>query len=73
MPNPIAMNPQSKGTLGLNDFQRHTEETDKNPLKGLPGLQLPILGLFGEVGSLLSALKKGTGMRNPSSVMRTLL
>ena len=58
MPNPIAMNPQSKGTLGLNDFQRHTEETDKNPLKGLPGLQLPILGLFGEVGSLLSALKK---------------
>ena len=44
--------------LGLNDFQRHTKQTDKNPLTGLDGLQLPILGLFGEVGSLLSALKK---------------
>ena len=58
VPNPTGINPETKETLGLNDFQRHTKETDKNPLKGLPGLQLPILGLFGEVGSLLSVLKK---------------
>ena len=44
--------------LGMNDFQRHTLATDQNALQGMDGLRFPLLGLFGEVGSLLSALKK---------------
>jgi NTP pyrophosphatase (non-canonical NTP hydrolase) len=42
----------------LNDYQQFTIKTDQNPKTGYPGLMLPLLGLFGEVGSLLSALKK---------------
>lgn len=45
-------------SLGLNEFQRHTLLTDQNERTGIEGLRLPLLGLFGEVGSLLSALKK---------------
>jgi NTP pyrophosphatase (non-canonical NTP hydrolase) len=44
--------------VGLSEFQRHTLQTDRNPREGLDGLALPLLGLFGEVGSLLSELKK---------------
>jgi len=44
--------------IGLNEFQRHTLRTDQNVETGSKGLRLPLLGLFGEVGSLLSALKK---------------
>ena len=32
--------------------------TDQNSTRGLEGLAFPLLGLFGEVGTLLSALKK---------------
>src|SRR5258708_7580526 len=44
--------------IGMNEFQRHTLATDQNSLRGIDGLRFPLLGLFGEVGSLLSALKK---------------
>ncbi|MDX2181162.1 MAG: nucleoside triphosphate pyrophosphohydrolase family protein [Bryobacteraceae bacterium] len=44
--------------VGMNEFQRHTLATDQNTLLGMDGLRFPLLGLFGEVGSLLSALKK---------------
>jgi NTP pyrophosphatase (non-canonical NTP hydrolase) len=44
--------------VGMDEFQRHTLETDQNLLLGMDGLRFPLLGLFGEVGSLLSALKK---------------
>lgn len=44
--------------VGMNEFQRHTRATDQNTLVGIEGLRFPLLGLFGEVGSLLSALKK---------------
>jgi NTP pyrophosphatase (non-canonical NTP hydrolase) len=42
----------------LNDFQQFTIKTDQNTKPGYSGLSLPLLGLFGEVGSLLSELKK---------------
>lgn len=38
----------------MKEYQRASQCTDKMP----EGLEMPILGLFGEVGSLLSALKK---------------
>ncbi len=41
--------------IGMNAYQRVTELTDKF---GSTEIDLPILGLFGEVGGLLSALKK---------------
>jgi NTP pyrophosphatase (non-canonical NTP hydrolase) len=41
--------------IGLTDYQRVTKKTDR---LNREGLEPPILGLFGEVGSLLSALKK---------------
>ena len=41
--------------LGLNAYQRVAQSTDKLPK---PGLELPILGLFGEVGGLLTVFKK---------------
>jgi NTP pyrophosphatase (non-canonical NTP hydrolase) len=42
----------------MNEFQRQALATDQNILGGMEGLRFPLLGLFGEVGSLLSALKK---------------
>ena len=52
----IALPPDvdSMSPIGMNLYQRMTQNTDQMP----PGLEMPILGLFGEVGSLLSALKK---------------
>src|SRR5438132_914176 len=44
--------------LLMNEYQRLTLKTDKNLRMGYAGLKLPLLGLFGEVGSLLSELKK---------------
>ena len=44
--------------LELNEYQRFTQRTDKNSNQGINGLGFVLLGLFGEVGSLLSALKK---------------
>ncbi len=48
----------SEPVISMNDFQRQTLLTDQNTLKGMDGLRFPLLGLYGEVGSLLSALKK---------------
>src|SRR5437016_3100898 len=42
----------------LNEYQRIARRTDQNRQSGLKGLGFPLLGLFGEVGTLLSALKK---------------
>src|SRR4051812_10694269 len=42
----------------LNDYQLIARQTDQNRQSGLDGLAFPLLGLFGEVGTLLSALKK---------------
>lgn len=44
--------------LLMNDYQRFTLKTDKNPETGYAGIKFALLGLFGEVGSLLSELKK---------------
>src|SRR6266567_2985922 len=40
------------------DYQEAAARTDQNRRGGMEGLALPLLGLFGEVGTLLSALKK---------------
>jgi NTP pyrophosphatase (non-canonical NTP hydrolase) len=42
----------------LNEYQAAARRTDQNRAKGFEGLAFPLLGLFGEVGTLLSALKK---------------
>lgn len=42
----------------LNDYQLIARRTDQNKESGLDGLPFFLLGLFGEVGTLLSALKK---------------
>lgn len=44
--------------IGLDEFQTFTTRTDRNDKIGADGLGFVLLGLFGEVGSLLSALKK---------------
>lgn len=44
--------------LGLDEYQRFTMKTDRHDRSGIDGLGFHLLGLFGEVGSLLSALKK---------------
>src|SRR5256885_12908574 len=42
----------------LDDYQEAAARTDQNRRAGIEGLAFPLLGLFGEVGTLLSALKK---------------
>ena len=42
----------------MDDFQTQALGTDQNERGGMEGLRFPLLGLFGEIGSLLSALKK---------------
>src|SRR5439155_11394614 len=42
----------------LNEYQRAATQTDQNPRRGMDGLAFALLGLFGEIGTLLSALKK---------------
>ncbi len=44
-------------SLGLNEYQKLAARTDKTRGKG-NGFDLPVLGLVGEVGSLLSEVKK---------------
>jgi NTP pyrophosphatase (non-canonical NTP hydrolase) len=44
-------------SLNLNEYQRLAARTDKTRYKG-NGFDLPVLGLVGEVGSLLSEVKK---------------
>ncbi len=45
-------------SISLSDYQEAAARTDQNRRGGIEGLAFPLLGLFGEVGSLLSALKK---------------
>jgi NTP pyrophosphatase (non-canonical NTP hydrolase) len=42
----------------IDDYERTARGTDQNPQQGLEGVNFTFLGLFGEVGTLLSALKK---------------
>lgn len=44
--------------IGLDEFQSWTNFTDKNENSGISGLGFVLLGLFGEIGGLLSELKK---------------
>lgn len=44
--------------IGLDEFQQWTGKTDQKKGGSIEGLGLIMLGLFGEVGSLLSELKK---------------
>lgn len=48
----------AEAPLGLDEYQQSTTLTDRNDRAGIDGLGFALLGLFGEVGSLLSALKK---------------
>ena len=54
LPPEIEIAARSENSLGMNLYQRVAKQTDQMP----EGLKMPFLGLFGEVGSLLSALKK---------------
>jgi NTP pyrophosphatase (non-canonical NTP hydrolase) len=49
---------EANAPLGLDEYQQFTTLTDRNGRPGTQGLGLVSLGVFGEVGSLLSALKK---------------
>lgn len=44
--------------VGLDEYQQFTTRTDRSNRAGIDGLRFVLLGLFGEVGSLLSELKK---------------
>jgi NTP pyrophosphatase (non-canonical NTP hydrolase) len=48
----------AEAPVGLDEYQQFTRRTDRNARPGAEGLDFVLLGLFGEVGSLLSALKK---------------
>jgi NTP pyrophosphatase (non-canonical NTP hydrolase) len=51
------MFPEHDSLIDLDEFQQCTTLTDRKP-PGIGGLGFVLLGLFGEVGSLLSELKK---------------
>ncbi|ADO73734.1 nucleoside triphosphate pyrophosphohydrolase family protein [Stigmatella aurantiaca] len=44
--------------MDLREYQRRAQETDRNPSNAEEGLIVPLLGLAGEVGTLLSDYKK---------------
>jgi NTP pyrophosphatase (non-canonical NTP hydrolase) len=48
----------AEAPIGLDEYQQFTTRTDRNERPGTEGLGFVLLGLFGEVGGLLSALKK---------------
>ncbi len=50
--------PDSVAPIALDEYQEFTTQTDRNARQGIAGLDFVLLGLFGEVGSLLSELKK---------------
>lgn len=52
-----SVSPSNHG-LRINEYQEFTRKTDRNSDAGLDGMDFVFLGLFGEAGSLLSALKK---------------
>jgi NTP pyrophosphatase (non-canonical NTP hydrolase) len=45
-------------SVNLCDYQAQAAKTDRNPESGISGVHFALLGLFGEVGSVLSELKK---------------
>jgi NTP pyrophosphatase (non-canonical NTP hydrolase) len=49
--------PESIG-LDLDEYQTRAGLTDRNPKQGTAGIHFALLGLFGEVGSVLSEIKK---------------
>ena len=49
---------EGEAPVGLDEYQQFTKRTDRNGRVGANGLDFVLLGLFGEVGGLLSALKK---------------
>jgi NTP pyrophosphatase (non-canonical NTP hydrolase) len=49
---------QQELTLDLDQYQAQAALTDRNPKQGIAGIHFALLGLFGEVGSVLSELKK---------------
>src|SRR5712692_8936743 len=49
---------ESRESLTLNKYQSLAQKTDFKAREGDRALAFPLLGLFGEVGSLLSELKK---------------
>lgn len=53
-----SMFPDHDSLIGLDEYQQWTTKTDQNKRPGVEGLGFVMLGLFGEVGSLLSELKK---------------
>src|SRR5258706_10842313 len=52
------MKHEPKQFLKLDEYQARALDTDQIKQTGLEGLPYFLLGLFGEVGTLLSALKK---------------
>ena len=52
------MFPDHESLIDLDEFQQWTTLTDRNKRPGVAGPGFALLGLFGEVGSLLSELKK---------------
>lgn len=48
----------AQALVTFNDYELIARRTDQNKQIGLKGLAFPLLGLFGEVGTLLSSLKK---------------
>jgi len=54
-----------RGALGLNEYQQCAAQTYRGPREGKEKFEFLLLGLFGEVGSLLSELKKK--QRDPNS------
>lgn len=54
----------SRGGLRFDDYQNFARRTDQSRLQGDDRLRFFLLGLFGEIGSLLSELKKKQRDRN---------
>jgi NTP pyrophosphatase (non-canonical NTP hydrolase) len=49
---------ESSESLTLNKYQSLAQKTDAKARQGDRAVAFPLLGLFGEIGSLLSELKK---------------
>lgn len=57
----------------LDEYQNFTSKTDRNSRLGIAGIGFVLLGLFGEVGSLLSELKKKQRDKNGSLAYHDLV
>src|SRR4051812_34369091 len=49
---------KGRARLKLDDYQRLAIRSDQNERTGADGLRVPLLGLFGEMGSLLTLPKR---------------